>query len=88
MGASEGELPVASYENGFGQLLSAATSPTAPGGYGPVYVGPLVWTIGDRVLYLGPRVFGLVELGLILAVAAFAYGKFLAPDETERTTQG
>jgi large-conductance mechanosensitive channel len=74
--------------HGFSQLLSALTSPSARGmadDYGVAYVGPLMWTIGDRVLYLGPLVFGLVEFVLIALVAALLHARFL-DDEPPTTT--
>ncbi|HEU5491497.1 MAG TPA: hypothetical protein VFU84_11945 [Gaiellaceae bacterium] len=35
--------------------------------------GVLTWDVGGRVLSLGPLVAGLVQLGVVLAVAVFVY---------------
>lgn len=34
----------------------------------PEFGGALVWTVGDRVIFLSPLLGGLIELGLVLLV--------------------
>lgn len=50
------------------------------GGYFPftTYSGVLAWTVWGRALTFGPLVAGLVQLGVVLAVAAVVYRRFRA----------
>jgi hypothetical protein len=73
--------------HGVSQLVAAATTPAnLGGGYGP-YLGDLAWRIDGRVIYIGPLVYGLIELAVVLGVAAFAHAKFVEPPEAALAEQ-
>jgi len=78
--------------HGVSQLVSAAATDypagSLPAGTGLAYVGPLAWSIGGRVLYIGPLVFGLIELAVVLGVAAFAHAKFFNPPPSDTAPPG
>ena len=46
------------------------------------FAGVLVWNVGGRVLTLGALVAGLVQLGVVLVVAAFVYRRS-RPDSSD-----
>jgi hypothetical protein len=43
------------------------------GFYGAQWIGVLAWDVGGRILSFGPLVVGLVQLSVVLAVAALVY---------------
>jgi hypothetical protein len=66
--------------HGVSQLVAAAVTDYPPGllssSSGLTYFGPLAWSVGGRVLNLGPIVFELIELAVVLSIAAFVHARF------------
>jgi hypothetical protein len=71
--------------HGVGQFVSYLTVDSPDGTGGSLsYIGPLAWSLSGHIVYLGSLVVGLVELAVVVSVAAVVHARFMgSPAVTE-----